>query len=87
VLADQLITQEYGAQAQAILARYPRASYPSPYTAAYMIGDIWTGSGFITGIGGRPEQGLAGEFAKTTPTYFYQLDDLHAPGLSNDLPG
>ncbi len=85
--ADQVITQDYGSRAPAILARYPWASYPSPYTAAYMIGDIWTDSGFITGIGGCPEQELAGQFAKTTPTYFYQFDDLHAPGLNNDLPG
>ncbi len=85
--ADQVITQDYGSRAPAILARYPWASYPSPYTAAYMIGDIWTDSGFITGIGGCPEQELAGRFAETTPTYFYQFDDLHAPGLNNDLPG
>lgn len=85
--ADQLITEEYGTQAPAILARYPWASYPSPYTAAYMIGDIWTDSGFITGIGGCPEQNLAAQFAATTPTYFYQFDDLHAPGLNRDLPG
>jgi carboxylesterase type B len=85
--ADQMITQEYGSRAPAILARYPWASYPSPYTAAYMIGDIWTDSGFITGIGGCPEQNLAAAFAATTPTYFYQFDDLHAPGLNRDLPG
>ena len=54
--ADQVITQDYGSRAPAILARYPWASYPSPYTAAYVIGDIWTDSGFITGIGGCPEQ-------------------------------
>jgi para-nitrobenzyl esterase len=85
--ADQVITEDYGSRAPAILAQYPWASYPSPYTAAYMIGDIWTDSGLITGIGGCPEQGLAGEFAKSTPTYFYQFDDLHAPALNNDLPG
>ncbi|HEY9244354.1 MAG TPA: carboxylesterase family protein, partial [Streptosporangiaceae bacterium] len=76
--AAQLITSEFGARAPAILARYPWASYPSPYTAAYQIGDIWTDSGFLTGIGGCPEQNLAEQFAATTPTYFYQFDDLHA---------
>jgi carboxylesterase type B len=86
--ADQLIMVLYGSsRAPAILARYPWGSYPAPYTAAYMIGDIWTDSGFITGIGGCPEQNLAGQFAATTPTYFYQFDDLHAPGLNNDQPG
>ncbi len=85
--ADALITSEFGSRAPAILARYPWSSYPSPYTAAYMIGDIWTDSGFLTGIGGCPEQNLAAQFAATTPTFFYQFDDLHAPGLNNDHPG
>jgi carboxylesterase type B len=85
--ADQLIGQIYGAKAPAILARYPWNSYPSPYTAAYMIGDIWTDSGFVTGIGGCPTQNLAAQFASTTRTFFYQFDDLHAPGLNNDHPG
>jgi para-nitrobenzyl esterase len=85
--ADQLITSEFGSRAPAILARYPWSSYPSPYTAAYMIGDSWTDSGFLTGIGGCPEQNLATQFAATTPTFFYQFDDLHAPGLNHDDPG
>jgi para-nitrobenzyl esterase len=85
--ADQVIAGIYGAQAPAILARYPWSSYPAPYTAAYMIGDIWTDSGFITGIGGCAEQTLAGQFAATTRTYLYQFDDLQAPGLNNDHPG
>jgi carboxylesterase type B len=85
--ADQLITEVEGARAPAILARYPWGSYPSPYTAAYMIGDILTDSGFVTGIGGCPTQNLAAQFAAGTPTFFYQFDDLHAPGLNNDLPG
>jgi carboxylesterase type B len=86
--ADALIKSDYGsARAAAILARYRWTSYPSPYTAAYMIGDIWTDSGFLTGIGGCPEQNLATQFASTTRTYFYQFDDLHAPGLNNDHPG
>ena len=45
--ADATIAQEFGSRALAILARYPWGSYPSPYTAAYMIGDIWTDSGFL----------------------------------------
>ncbi|MGZ4432766.1 MAG: carboxylesterase/lipase family protein [Trebonia sp.] len=85
--ADQLIASEFGSRAAAILARYPWSSYPSPYTAAYMIGDIWTDSGFLTGIGGCPEQNLASQFASTTRAYFYQFDDLHAPGLNMDHPG
>jgi para-nitrobenzyl esterase len=85
--ADQLITQIYGAKASAIEARYPWSSYPSPYTAAYMIGDIWTDSGFLTGIGGCPTQNQAATFAATTRTYLYQFDDRNAPGLNNIHPG
>jgi para-nitrobenzyl esterase len=83
----QLIKQIYGARAPGIFARYPWNSYPAPYTAAYAIGDIWTDSGFLTGIGGCPNQSLAAQFATTTPTFFYQFDDLHAPGLNRDHPG
>jgi para-nitrobenzyl esterase len=86
--ADALISSLYGAsRAPAILAQYPWNSYPSQYTAAYMIGDIWTDSGFLTGIGGCPTQTQAATFAATTRTYFYQFDDLNAPGLNNDHPG
>ncbi len=86
--ADQLVASTYGSsRAAAILARYPWKSYPRPYTAAYMIGDIWTDSGFVSGIGGCPTQKMAAQFASTTRTYFYQFDDLHAPGLNKTHPG
>ncbi len=85
--ADAVIQAEYGPRTAAILARYPWSSYPAPYTAAYLIGDIWTDSGFITGIGGCPTQHLADELASTTRTYFYQFDDRGAPGLNMDHPG
>ena len=84
---QQFIGQLYGSRAPAILARYPWSSYPSPYTAAYAIGDIWTDSGFLAGIGGCPTQNLAAQFASSTRTYFFQFDDLHAPGLNNNHPG
>ena len=50
----QFVDQSYGAQAPAILQRYPWSAYPSPYTASYAIGAIWTDSGFLDGIGGCP---------------------------------
>ncbi|HXT87894.1 MAG TPA: carboxylesterase family protein, partial [Trebonia sp.] len=46
--ADALISSQFGSRAPSILARYPWSSYPTPYTAAYMVGDIWTDSGFLT---------------------------------------
>jgi carboxylesterase type B len=82
-----LVTQDYGARAPDVLQHYPFAAFPSPYTAAYAIGAIWTDSGFITGIGGCPAQNLATQFAGGTPTFFYQFDDRNAPGLNNNLPG
>ena len=82
-----LVTQEFGARAPEVLQHYPFSSYSSPYTAAYAIGAVWTDSGFITGIGGCPAQNLAAQFAGGTPTYVYQFDDRHAPGLNNNLPG
>ncbi len=83
----QFVDQNYGAQAPAILARYPGNAFPGPYTAAYAIGAIWTDSGFVTGIGGCPTQDLAAQFARRAPTFFYQFDDRHAPGLNRNLPG
>jgi para-nitrobenzyl esterase len=83
----QFVDQSYGAAAPAILQRYPWNAYPSPYTASYAIGAIWTDSGFLDGIGGCPTQNLAAQFASRAPTFFYQFDDRHAPALNNLLPG
>jgi para-nitrobenzyl esterase len=83
----QFVDELYGSLAPAVLQRYPWSAYASPYTAAYALGAIWTDSGYLTGIGGCPEQNLAAQFASTTRTFFYQFDDEHAPGLNMDLPG
>jgi len=83
----QFVDESYGSLAPAILQRYPWSAYASSYTASYAIGAIWTDSGFVTGIGGCPEQNLAAQFASSTRTFFYQFDDEHAPGLNMDLPG
>lgn len=84
---EQFVQSNYGSLAPRVLAHYPWSAYPSPYTAAYAIGAIWTDSGTIGGIGGCPEQNLAATFSTTTPTYFFQFDDRNAPGLNNDHPG
>ena len=83
----RFVDSSYGSRAAAILRRYPWSAFPSPYTAAYAIGAIWTDSGRLSGIGGCPTQNLAAQFASTTPTFFYEFDDRHAPGLGNDPPG
>jgi carboxylesterase type B len=81
------VDRSYGALAPAILRRYPWGAFPAPYTAAYAIGAIWTDSGRFAGIGGCPAQRLAAQFARATPTFFYQFDDRHAPALAPDPPG
>ena len=81
------VKASFGALAPQVLARYPWSAFPHPYTAAYAIGAIWTDSGTVGGIGGCPELNLAVTFSKTTPAYFFQFDDRHAPGLNNDHPG
>jgi carboxylesterase type B len=85
---EQYVQATFGALAPQVLARYPWSAYPHPYTAAYAIGAIETDAGLVGGIGGCPEQNLAGQLASTgAPTWFFQFDDRHAPGLNKNLPG
>jgi para-nitrobenzyl esterase len=82
----QLIASLYGSRAAAIRTLYPWSSFPRPYRTAYATAAVFTDSGFITGIGGCPEQTLAQQFAARAPAYFYEFDDRHAPPLSNSGP-
>src|SRR3954447_18568245 len=84
---EGFVRSNYGANAERILARYPFTAYPAPYTAAYAIGDLWTDSGSIGGIGGCATLALTRSFAHTTRTYGYQFEDLRAPHLNLNLPG
>jgi para-nitrobenzyl esterase len=77
----------YGTNASAVLAKYPWSAFPSPYTGAYAIGAVWTDSGFLAGIGGCAAQNQEQVFRRYTPTFAYQFDDRHAPGLNDNLPG
>jgi carboxylesterase type B len=83
----KMIRSEYGRSASKVLAKYPWASFPAPYQTAYALGAVWTDSGFEVGIGGCAEQQLADELARRTPTYFYEFNDLAAPGLNRQVPG
>ena len=76
---DGLIQSQYGANAPKVLAQYPFSAFPSPYTAAYAAGAVWTDSGFIGGIGGCAGQNLEQQFRTRTLTFAYQFDDRHAP--------
>ena len=67
--------------------RYPLSSYPSQYTAAYAIGASGpTAASSPVSAGARPRTWPRSSPA-ATPTYFYQFDDRHAPGLNKSLPG
>jgi para-nitrobenzyl esterase len=83
----QTIRAGYGKAASRVLAKYPWASFMEPYRTAYAVAAVWTDSGFEAGIGGCAEQQLAGQLARRTPTYFYEFDDLTAPGLNRAIPG
>ena len=84
---ESSIRASYGRRAAAVLAQYPWTSFPAPYRTAYALGAVYTDSGFVGGIGGCVTRTLAGELASRTPTFFYQFDDRHAPGLNHDFPG
>ncbi|HTU31954.1 MAG TPA: carboxylesterase family protein [Solirubrobacteraceae bacterium] len=83
----KMIRAEYGHEASKVLGQYPWSSFPAPYQTAYALGAVWTDSGYVDGIGGCAEQQLAGELARRTPTYFYEFNDLTAPGLNRKVPG
>jgi para-nitrobenzyl esterase len=84
---DGLIQSQYGANASKVLAEYPFSAFPSPYTAAYAVGAVWTDSGFIGSIGGCAAQSQEQTFREYTPVFAYQFDDRNAPGLNDSLPG
>jgi carboxylesterase type B len=84
---EGLIDSQFGTNAPAVLANYPFSAFPSPYTAAYAVGAVWTDSGFLAGIGGCAAQSQEQTFRRYTPTFAYQFDDRDAPGLNDNLPG
>jgi para-nitrobenzyl esterase len=84
---EAFVRSSFPDRADAVLQQYPWSAFPSPYTAAYAIGTIWTDSGTIAGIGGCATQTLAHQFAAATRTFAYAFDDRHAPGLNHDHPG
>lgn len=77
---ERAIRQEFGTNADAVLARYPYRAYASPYNAAYALGAAWTDSSVFYGLGGCQYQSLARQFATAQPrTFFYEFDDPHPP--------
>jgi carboxylesterase type B len=77
----------FGARADAILARYPWPADADSFTAAYLIGAIFTDSGLAAGIGGCTNRSLTQSLARYTRTYGYEFDHRTGPGLSPQPAG
>jgi carboxylesterase type B len=76
----------FGADATAVLARYPWPANATTFTAAYLIGAIYTDSGMLAGIGGCGALRTDRAFAKYVPTWAYEFDARNGPGLT-PIPG
>jgi len=77
----------FGANADAVLAHYPWPATSDRFTAAYLVGAIFTDSGLIGGgIGGCGTRALTQDFARFTRTYAYEFDHRTGPGLT-PIPG
>jgi para-nitrobenzyl esterase len=77
----------FGANADAVLAHYPWPANSDRFTAAYLLGAVFTDSGLIgDGIGGCGTRALSQDFARYTRTYAYEFDHRTGPGLT-PIPG
>ena len=76
----------YGANADAVLARYPWPAASDQFTAAYLAGAAFTDSGLAVGIGGCTNRQLTQDLARYTRVYAYQFDHRTGPGLT-PIPG
>ena len=84
---EDFVRGQFGAHADAVLAHYPWSAYPSPYTAAYAIGAIWTDSGSIGGIGGCGTQALAHQLARGDADLPLPVRRPQRPGPEPRPPG
>ncbi len=80
------VRQIFGANADAVLAHYPWPANADQFTAAYLLGAIFTDSGLVAGIGGCATRGLTRDLARYTRTYAYEFDHRTGPGLT-PIPG
>lgn len=80
------VNSTFGAQSNRVLANYPWPANATKFTAAYLIGAIFTDSGMLAGIGGCGALKTDRVFARYVPTYAYEFDARHGPGLT-PIPG
>ncbi|MEN3359030.1 MAG: para-nitrobenzyl esterase [Mycobacteriales bacterium] len=76
------VQSRFGTNADAVLARYPWPAGADQFTAAYLVGAVFTDSGLLAGIGGCTNRALTADFARWTPTYAYEFDHRTGPGLA-----
>jgi para-nitrobenzyl esterase len=80
------VRDNFGANADAVLARYPWPANTDQFTAAYLIGAVITDSGVVSGIGGCTYRRLTRDFARWTQTWAYEFAHRTGPGLA-PVPG
>jgi para-nitrobenzyl esterase len=76
----------FGADADAVLARYPWPADADQFTAAYLAGAVFTDAGLALGIGGCPNRRLTQDFARYVRTWAYEFAHRTGPGLT-PIPG
>jgi carboxylesterase type B len=83
---EDWVRTTFGADAAAVLARYPWPARSDRFTAAYLAGAVITDSGQVAGIGGCAALGLTDTLSRYTRTYAYEFAARTGPGLT-PIPG
>jgi len=83
---EQWVRDNFGPDADAVLAHYPWPATSDRFTGAYLEAAILTDSGSLAGIGGCAGRFLTNRIASYVPTFAYQFDHRTGPGLT-PIPG
>jgi carboxylesterase type B len=83
---EQWVRDNFGPDADAVLAHYPWPATSDRFTGAYLEAAILTDAGFLAGIGGCSGRFLTNAIAGYVPTFSYQFDHRTGPGV-RPLPG
>jgi carboxylesterase type B len=83
---EQWVRDNFGPDADAILAHYRWPATSDRGTGAYLEAAILTDGGFLAGIGGCGGRFLTNAIAGYVPTFAYQFDHRTGPGLT-PIPG
>jgi carboxylesterase type B len=78
---EQWVRDNFGPDADAVLAHYPWPATSDQWTGAYLEAAILTDAGFLAGIGGCAGRFLTNAIAGYVPTFSYQFDHRTGPGV------